>query len=88
MSRIKIRHPDLPGREREVAASAEPFYVNAGWEVVTDDENDEAVSPEEGGEPSELEQADKSQEQTEERKGGSARTSRRTKTEDKKEADE
>jgi hypothetical protein len=87
VSRIKIRHPNLPGREREVAASAEPFYVNAGWEVVTDEE-EEKVSPEEGGEPSESEQADKSQEQSEERKGGSARTSRRTKAEDTKEAKE
>ena len=46
MKRVYMRHPELADREPvEVPASAVPFHVNAGWEVVE--------SPEEGGDAAE-----------------------------------
>lgn len=84
MKKVWMRHPNLTDREpREVPESAMRFHINAGWEQVP--EGEEPNQP--GDEPTEGEQADRSQEQSEERKGGTSRTSRRAKAEDKKEAE-
>lgn len=81
---VWMRHPNLMDREpREVPESAMRFHINAGWELVPEGEE-----PKPGVEPTEGEQADQSQEQSEERRGGTSRTSRRAKAEDKKEASE
>lgn len=33
---VRMSHPDLPGQDIEVAASAVPFHVEAGWSEVPD----------------------------------------------------